>query len=506
MKLYLKARTAAGTLPTTFLALIVALLLSSSPGARAQTTNFCDGCTFSENFTNPENTVVLISGYPLITNDGIAPVFDNAGLVVQTDQSDLEMDGSAVFNNLFGGIFELQGRATVGATGDGWIRPVFNNYGLLRKTGPTNSDAFIQAAIPFNNLGGTVEVESGTLTLVGPGFSSNGLFSVAEEASLYFMNTWSGTLKGTGNGQAFLWVVFTGAPSVTLDFQEGRLQISDETEILGNVTNIGSATISGSPSVGTDGAIHSTFYNEGLVKETNGTLTIHDGDAFVNLPGATFDIQTDDGVGNGSGSFTNQGLFRKSGGGGRSLVNRPVNFRNEGGTIEVDTGSISFAQDNFYQGGGPLVFGVSDPYFIENGELLAYNVYLDGPVVLKFLDSFIPSPGMSFQIISASSITGTFSTASLPRGVSVQYSSNAVYLVVTNQITLPVQITTPRVSNGAIAFSFATLPNTAYVVEQCTSLPGTNWTACTNFTANGSPFQFSKPLVSGPVFFRVREP
>ena len=48
----------------------------------------------------------------------------------------------------------------------------FYNYGTFRKSAGTNSAV---SSVLFDNMGGTVDVESGTLTLANNGSSSNGL-------------------------------------------------------------------------------------------------------------------------------------------------------------------------------------------------------------------------------------------------------------------------------------------------------------------------------------------
>ena len=57
------------------------------------------------------------------------------------------------------------------------------------------------------------------------------------------------------------------------------------------------------------------------------------------------------------------------------------------------------------------------------------------------------------------------------------------------------------------SFSFQTVTNQSYTVQQTSDLPATNWTDYTNFMGNGSVYQFTVPISGRPRgFFRVVEP
>ena len=71
----------------------------------------------------------------------------------------------------------------------------------------------------------------------------------------------------------------------------------------------------------------------------------------------------------------------------------------------------------------------------------------------------------------------------------------------------PVTILSPHLSGNNFAFSFNTVSNQSYTVQQNINLATTNWTFYTNFTGNGAVFQLSVPLSADPQrFFRVVEP
>ncbi len=154
----------------------------------------------------------------------------------------------------------------------------------------------------------------------------------------------------------------------------------------GGLTNQGSLTISGSGAQSI-GAWYTGGFTAPGVLTNAGTITHTAGSWFSmwgtstlnNLAGAVYDIQGDGGNGNamaiwgdsGLGTINNAGLFRKSAGTGTALVYNV--FFNNTGTVEVDSGTLSFG--NFTQTagitdlkGGSLAF--SSPAQILGGQLL----------------------------------------------------------------------------------------------------------------------------------------
>ena len=109
-----------------------------------------------------------------------------------------------------------------------------------------------------------------------------------------------------------------------------------------NLTLTGSATLAGTVIGGTF-----TLNNQKTVTEKGGTVTVGDasGDAakVLNAATGTWDITDGSGIGRGSStasSFTNNGLFEKTGGAGTSAV--AVSFTDTG-TVTAATGTLSFS-------------------------------------------------------------------------------------------------------------------------------------------------------------------
>jgi hypothetical protein len=71
----------------------------------------------------------------------------------------------------------------------------------------------------------------------------------------------------------------------------------------------------------------------------------------------------------------------------------------------------------------------------------------------------------------------------------------------------PVTISSPHLSGNNFTFSFTTVSNQSYTIQQNANLATTNWNFYTNITGSGSAFQFSAPLPGfAQRYFRVREP
>jgi hypothetical protein len=199
--------------------------------------------------------------------------------------------------------------------------------------------------------------------------------------------------------------------------------------------------------------------------------------------------------------------LRKSGGNGISSfgINSGVAFNNLNGSIEVDSGQLSLNGQSYAQGSGSFIVTLGGISAGQSGQLLCGPATLGGPLQVKLASGFAPAIGNQFQILSCSSESGNFSGLNVPAGISVNYSNNGVFLVVTG--TVPAQIVGPSLDGTNFAFSLGTISNQSYTVQRNDDLNSTNWVFYTNFTGNGSPMQVSAPATSVPHrFFRVRQP
>jgi hypothetical protein len=150
---------------------------------------------------------------------------NNAGLVRHRSGGRLDLLQHARLENLSSGSYDLE--SDVGLFSSDAGPQVFDNFGMLRKSGGSSNSVISQ--VLFNNLGGVVDVESGTLTLANNGSSSNGTFTVASGAVLDLTGgqgpTWAGLIQGSGAGQVALNSGTLGAsPSLTLNCASGLFQ------------------------------------------------------------------------------------------------------------------------------------------------------------------------------------------------------------------------------------------------------------------------------------------
>jgi len=441
--------------------------------------------------------LVIVDGSALYSAN-----FYNLALVQSTNTANLNMIGSDYFENLGTGTYEFAGDGSISSSGGGGP---FYNLGLLRKSaGATNS--IISA--PFNNYGGTIEVDSGQVTLAGSGSSSGGTFNVAAGAVLDLTGGgnppyWTGLITNTGvagggvvemDGTIY---VVQNQP-LTLDFAGTPFLWNGTFAGNGTTTNLGLVTVGGSALYG------QYFYNLGLVQSTNtANLNMTGGNTyFANLAQGTYNFAGDGSISGGD-PFYNWGLLRKSAGTNTSVISTA--FNNNGGAIEVDSGQISLNGQSYAQGGGSFIVtlgGVNPGQF---GQLLCGGATLGGPLSVKLASGYTPAVGNQFQILSSGGLSGTFTSLNVPKGISVNYSNNSVFLVVTS--ALPAKLVNPVLSGTNLTFSFETAINQSYTVQQNTNLATTNWIFYTNITGNGSPCQFAAPVTNKPQnYFRVSEP
>jgi len=278
----------------------------------------------------------------------------------------------AAISNAPGGTFDITSDVSY-LDGGGAITT--RNAGLWRKTGGSGLTTLNDA---FENSG-TVEVQSGTLQLIGGG-TSTGSFAILAGAVLDFgggthnlnsganvsgagtlvvsantvnlVGTFSGpgpvVLSGgtlnanSGDGFAVTNLIIgggilagTGPVSITglLTWTNGGFGGS------GSVHANGGTTISGAATKNLSGR---TLVNTAQATWSAGQLSVGGtGTILSNAPGATFDITTDVSFFDNSGFITtfNAGLFRKMGGSGTTTLNDSFN---NSGTLEIQSGTLRF--------------------------------------------------------------------------------------------------------------------------------------------------------------------
>jgi len=291
------------------------------------------------------------------------------------------------------------------------------------------------------------------------------------------------------------------------------------------------------------------------------------GAVLSNAPGATFDCVGSSTIegGAGGGLVANGGLFRTLGAPATTTVSVP--FINNG-TVELDAGTLYFQGGDYtqtsgitYLNGGNLattsplqimggvmkgsglisgaltnagllepgspfgeitvggaytqtpagsldiVLGGPNPLTGFNRLVVSNSAQLAGALTVTLTNGFAPALGSQFQVLSSHSSSGAFTLLNAPPGISVNYSNNGVFLVVTGPVSASAVLEAPQLSGGNFRFSFQTESNQSYTVQQNTDLSTTNWLFVTNFTGDGSLLQFETPAATPPQnFFRVRQP
>jgi hypothetical protein len=486
----------------------------------------------------------------------VASSLTNDGTIHQIGAGNLDPNEDTIVNST-NGTYDFAGDGAI-STGYNNLATFINEGTLLKSSGVNTSSV----SIYFENEGGTIEVDSGTLALPGAvPTSTDGTFIVATNATLLAGGNWTGEITGSGAGQVVLSSgSFNASPSLILNFPDDLFQWTGGNLSGGIVTNLGVITFSATNRVDSP-----TLVNAGLFRQIGtGSLALAYTAAVTNLAGATYDMEADGNFPAGEGHFNNWGLVRKSGGTGISTFVGST-FHNYGGTVEADSGTMQFGSFNQAGGvtrlaGGNLTGGT----FNFNGGLLTGDGSVTGNVVdagaivspgteglgtlnivgnyqqenagalditlggihagdfsqldvsgsaslagalnLSLANGFAPAIGNQFQILSCASRSETFSLPpTFPTGMELSYSNNGVWLTVTGVVIWPTQFNPPALANDHFDFGFQTVSNQSYIVQRNDDLTTTNWVDLTNITADGTFFQFVVPVTNVPQrFFRVK--
>jgi len=300
----------------------------------------------------------------------------NYGIVNLATNSSLGLVGGEIDNEI-GGIFDIQGDSDI--TGGGVL---FYNYGLLKKSSGTGTATIVPR---FNNRGGSVEVDSGTLALNtagSGGYISNATFIVHPGGTLslgsgaIYSTEIEGMLTGSGGGAVSLSAgTLFSYYGATLNFPGGMFQWMGG-DLGGNgqvLTNVGTINVSGSVRM-----LGLFIENKGTMLQTGaGNIGQRTG-IFDNLAGGTYEIQNDLGVS--VSSFNNGGLLRKTTGVGTSAIGGI--FHNLG-SIVASSGTLLFTT-NFFQDAGTLqltpaiAFATNQAFKLTGGSVTGVGI-LGGP-------------------------------------------------------------------------------------------------------------------------------
>ncbi len=283
--------------------------------------------------------------------------FTNKKSIIQTGTGNLNIQDD-ILTNAAGATYDLRSDAGIITSSYG----SFANAGLFKKSAGTGTSTITSY---FDHLGGTVEVDSGTLLLptnsnIHNTLSTGGNFVVAANALLDLGSgeIYTGTYTGSGAGTVRL-----SAGTVSLDphnsttptifnfpsslFQWTGGQIGDASSEL--FKNQGTLTLSGNASK----TFIANVTNAGTIIQT-GTGSLNGYTNFTNAAGAVYDLRSDASILRGPNSdfpITNAGTLQKSGGIGTSTVDS--RFTNTG-TLLVESGTLAFTGPQFVQTAGVI--------------------------------------------------------------------------------------------------------------------------------------------------------
>ncbi len=277
-------------------------------------------------------------------------VLDNAGAAIWSGVAQLNGTGAAVFNN--SGNFAI--------TSDSWwAGATFDNSGTVTKTSPTGSGTtqFGYGVSLFDNSG-TVNIQSGVLSLVGGGADSSGRFNIAAGGAALPRHRplWKLPAQHFGRHSQF-----PGAGMVDLDGGDlsassagASLQVGSATQFdwssgyisapVGSILNLDASlsligtsneVLSGGGTVKLVGTIDQTGSGALTIEGTATTAT-----ALAIASGSTYNLAADSGIAQGSGDggvVDNSGLMEKTVGVGGSTIATSLSNT---GTISVTTGTI----------------------------------------------------------------------------------------------------------------------------------------------------------------------
>lgn len=343
-------------------------------------TTVVTGETTSGYFANTGNMTFNGGGY-------YGSYFTNSGTVTVTGGIVLGAGGS--FTNSTGATFTITDDSGFAPT----TYPVtssstFINEGTFTKSGGTGTSEFPQYTAEtdnnggvFENIGGTVNIESGNFTLHATAALQGGQINVASGSTLtfdcgtptyQFPVTLAGTLTATGGGTIALangnldpQAPGEVAANATLDFPSGMVQVTGATfsENANTLTNTGFLNFVGATA---HGAI--SMINQGTVTNSGtADLPLYN---FLNDTTGILDLQTDAGLPDAGGSgLTNMGVIRKSAGTGVSVLT--TGFFNDGGSLDIESGSLAFQEINIGYIAGPISIATGSALDFETSHVVS---------------------------------------------------------------------------------------------------------------------------------------
>ena len=299
---------------------------------------------------NLNGTVALVGSSGEVLSGGGTVII--GGTINQTGTGNLYIGGSGTtattVNIPKGSTYNFAADSGIAQGGGGG--GILNNAGTITKSTGVNTSTISSS---FSNQGGTLNVQSGTLTLapVG-GASSGGTFNVASGAALNLTGgqtvNYAGNYTGSGAGQVELLsgtlVVVGGSAGATFSFPAGLFQWSGGTINTNNST----LTIASGKSIALTGFSGESLNGGGTLTVSGtinqsgvGNLFIGGGTTLFIPKGGSYNLQNDSGIAAGAspgGIVVNAGSLSKTVGTNVSTISTLLNNT---GTVAVGTGTLN---------------------------------------------------------------------------------------------------------------------------------------------------------------------
>lgn len=372
-------------------------LFSSQPSffESGTTINWADGSINVSLLVN-EGTINLTSS----TDKSFGPssLVNNNGRINMIGEGNLFLGANVVINNEVNGTINMESDGNI-ETGSG----VLNNEGLIRR-GVSMGEAEL-GPIQLNNNGGIIQVDSGTLSIVGSGDKNftGGTYVVSAGTIMNWDSeiTVSEFLMGTIEGD-LNWNLIVEVPvSATFDFDgSGSFNWTGGTLDGGGVlTNESTINLIGVSKSITEGT---TLNNSGTLNlggTASSDLSLFGSSALNNLSVGILNIQADGiTIQGGSGVINNSGLIRRTTTSGESGLSF-VDLNNTGGTIQVESGTLALTQGNSKSfTGGTINIASGTELNIDSPTPLSGTIdgLVDGDLIWEALISVTTSATLNF--------------------------------------------------------------------------------------------------------------
>ncbi|NRA92187.1 MAG: hypothetical protein HRU26_05785, partial [Psychroserpens sp.] len=330
--------------------------------------NFSEASSFASGTTISWNSGSITGSGATIINDGLivissnnvtlssATTLTNNGTIRFESSADIFIATNAVLNNSATGVIDFLGDDS-GFTGSGSTPRILNNEGLIKTTFLDITDK-TSIGVELINNGGTIQVENGTLNLSSAGTELNdAIINIFPDATLDWDTTiaLSGALTGSIEGVLNWRSTANVSGSASFDFSgtETITWVSGALAAGGTLTNESTIAVSGNVTLST----LTTLENNGNINLiSSGDIFIATNGVINNNTSAVIDLQGDDSGFTGSGAapriLNNQGLIKTSFLDITDKSSIGVELFNNGGTIQVENGTLNFSSAGIELAGG----------------------------------------------------------------------------------------------------------------------------------------------------------